>query len=863
MAIGVGAGDYAEYLPFVAAANYDFILFTFDTPSVAWGYSVVDDTWTEIRDATDTFVEGDFNYGQNVFKFGGGDVRSIELWIEASPGTIESDSSLDSGVTLTHHATLVESGASLQSYPRISPNGDYWVAMSDQSGFGTVTTVRFYKSSDKGDTWELVYEWNAIGSETFIEFCVTISSLYIFVTPHTSGAFADALMYYLDLADTGAGVSLVSGMPVTDVSDQWAPSGLLAYPAINADVLMIEATHYFNPITSPNPTNFRSLFKVEAGVATDITDPAFPNSGSPNYDTEYVDFQSYDGILWLGNSLGDRGSSGNYLMRTDDAGATWTVTQTDGLNSGDTLISIALLEDGTALRTIQDTSAFPTITHKVQKSTDFGATWADVSMPATFTNLGGYVHHGVAAPGGGGGPAVLFIGGGFPPGNDYSIDIDNLVFVSVSQNTTDSDTTRGESTDGSGLVALLASDNTTWEGRPFTGSSSTSPAALPGLVNALIFIFRDGLYRILVFPNAGAGIGIGGEFSSPDGLAPWTQTGRVAERDFGGPSGVWPADLWCATELHAYYVMREDGSFSGLYRSILVDSEAGLSSNVYKLEYPAPADAPPWEPPTGGTFAIAVDDGTITPPYTNPIAWNASAATILGELNLLPAFGAGGSASGSFATAILITDPNNGFRPGLIIDISGLTSAGPDTPTIFTSIDTLGQNGVGTFVTDPSVGSPVYTFHKMWGSFTGDVTLVWLHEGTTTKLWKLVGTAAPVDVTPGFVISQFDSLDNFISPDGVTWLGSYFSDANGDSQLMQSDDSGATWTLVGPTKPNIIHVVFDPAVANKWWAFIDEDGTFAHLYVSTDNGATWSDFGADPYFFGGNEKIVPVGGRTN
>lgn len=427
-------------------------------------------------------------------------------------------------------------------------------------------------------------------------------------------------------------------------------------------------------------------------------------------------------------------------------------------------------------------------------------------------------------------------GGGFTE-NPIAIDVDNVENVSILQQSTDSDGHFWESTDGANNF-----------------SDTPSVAALPGLINAIKFPYRNGLFLIQVFDNSGAGASLGGEYSSPDGLT-WTKTGRVNSRDFGGPSGVWPADIWGATEDHAYYVMREDPSFSGFYRSIYVDTLTGGNPQVIKIDYDTIA-------PTGGTFKLGVDSID-----TANIAWNASAATILAALNAITSFGPGGSASGTLgAGGVTITYPYNGRKLSMAVHQGLLT--GPPGNAMTHTLITPGNGGIGSFATPGSGDTPAYSFHEIWGSITGDVALIHLSEDLVASfdfgkfLWKLEGANAPVDVTPGFVDVN-DSLDGFISPDGVIWLGMHYDSSTGEQRLMRSTDGGDTWALVGPSfTTNIIDVCFDPGVANLWWMIAyDVDFITGLLYKSTDNGATWVQHMTDAFFLGGNEKIIPIGGR--
>lgn len=476
---------------------------------------------------------------------------------------------------------------------------------------------------------------------------------------------------------------------------------------------------------------------------------------------------------------------------------------------------------------------------------------------------GDYAEYLPFVPPAGGGPALLYLlsGGswrallasdettwedrGFAGSfieNGYAPDTDDAIVVSIEQQSVDSDTSRHVSTD-----------------QAVSFSTNTDVGALPGGVNSTRFLFRDGLYRIQVFDNAGDS-GVGGEYTSPDGLAPWTQSGKMPSRDFG--TAVWGADQWCATEDHLYYVIRDDDSFSGEYRSVIVDTPSVGSPQVDRLTYDN-NDVPPGGPPTGGTFRISVNGV-----FTGNIAWNASAATILGELNLLPGFGAGGSATGSFATNIDITRPNDGIFPRLNVDNALIT--GPFGAFVASSILTPGSLGLGTFASDGSSVDPRYSFSGMFGSFTGDIALMQVRENdpfsfdNIEHLWKLNGATAIADVTPGFVTvnAQMRSL---ISPDGVTWLGVFYDNDAATAQLMRSTDSGDTWSLVGPVNAqDINYVVFDPGVANRWWMIAyDTDFSTGLLYKSTDNGATWAQHTTDFFFLGGNEAIIPTGGRTN
>lgn len=852
MSIGVGIGEYTEYAPTLVFGS--FYMFTYDDANI-WVLDEATDTWSIAGVEVPPFVEYDQQYFHHIINAGNsGDLRASSVeWTASDPDPVITAFSVNGGVSFVVVSEIVEIGSWQATNVRYAPNGDIWAAMTLDS-YPSILAVNFYKSVDKGQTWTLEYAWTAAGAEEFRGFFVTTGSLYIMAGDEFGTG--NAPFYRVDLADIGSGQTPVTGIPIVG-GEKWSPQSLLAFPASEADVAMVEFSHYFDPIVSPHPTDRVSLFRLDAGVATDVTDPTFPTDGAPTYDTEFQALRSIDGVVWIGKSFGNRSPGDEYFMRTTDGGATWTLTPLISL--GD----IQLRSDGVALRKHNDEVVYGGTGGVVERSNDFGDTWNPIGRPTALLELGGFVKPELGGDGGGGsgGPVVLFLrnaggwigllasdeitwefrtgAGGFTE-NGFATDTDNIENIEIEQQGSDSDTHRHESTDGAN----------NW-------TTDTDVGALPGLVNAIVFLFRDGLYRIQVFGDGEFG-DIGGEYSSPDGLAPWTLTGRVLPRFFQtttdpAPIGgdVWPADIWCATEDHAYYVLREDNSFAGLWRSIYVDTEVATAPQTDRLEYH------PTDPPTGGTFVIVIAGGE----STDPIAWDASAATILTELQTLTGFGAGGSASGSFATHILITYPFDGVLPVMEINPAGLS---PGTADILTSIETLGQAGVGTFVTDPSVGSPVYGFNEMWGSRTGDVALVYLNVDDAPELWKLENTAAPVNVTPGFVASDDDSFDKLISPDSVTWLGVY-SDGEGGSQLMRSADSGDTWVLVGPAVANIIHVVFDPLVAEKWWALLDIEGSFTEgqLYVSEDDGATWADFGANPYFFSGNEQIVPLGGRFN
>ena len=440
--------------------------------------------------------------------------------------------------------------------------------------------------------------------------------------------------------------------------------------------------------------------------------------------------------------------------------------------------------------------------------------------------------------------------------------------------------------EGIAFTALLASDMTTWEARANGGaadeldgwadsagsvddvaidssgaSQSFSDESNDGAMNftrtpgdtfaSVIvgrIIFRDGEFGVVVIEPDDSDGSIGGLWTSADRLT-YTRTNFLPVLfEFGR----WRVPFyWTRTASHVYF-LTPDNSNATPSHSLQVDSPIG-SPEVQRIQHSGTV--------TGGTFAL----GQASP--DGDIAWNADAATVKALLEtpgipVFPFSGLSVSVVGTLAGGMDITFPFNGDQALIFLEDGNITGGGGLTITETTA----GTSGIKTY---PSTITPI----ELFGSFAGDVVIAYLQDTPTGNpiLEKYVNTTV-TDVLPGFAVAN--SVFRLLrSPNGTTWIGSYTDNVTGDTQLVRSTDSGNTWSLVGPVSAfGIVAVTFDPVVANKWWALIlTGDAGFAYegtLYVSTDNGANWSDFGADIYYVASGEagseiQICPLGGKTN